>query len=188
MKLIIIFGPQAVWKMTVGHELEKITKLKLFHNHMTIDLIAPLFWYWSTSPIGTKIVKHIRTKIFKEFAQTYNEWLIFTYVRNFNKKTDRQFIRTICNIFRKNKWEVFLVELEANLDIRIKRNKTNHRLNHKPTKRNINRSEQELKESAQKYRLNSIDWEIKESNYIKIVNNKVSAKNTANTIKKLFKL
>jgi shikimate kinase len=32
MKFIIIFGPQAVGKMTVGHELEKTTKLKLFHN------------------------------------------------------------------------------------------------------------------------------------------------------------
>lgn len=38
MKLVIITGPQAVGKMTVGQELEKLTDLKLFHNHMTIDL------------------------------------------------------------------------------------------------------------------------------------------------------
>lgn len=37
MKFVLIFGPQAVGKMTVGHEIEKITDLKLFHNHMTID-------------------------------------------------------------------------------------------------------------------------------------------------------
>ncbi|GGA15578.1 hypothetical protein GCM10008018_70410 [Paenibacillus marchantiophytorum] len=36
MKLIIIFGPQAVGKMTVGHELEKVTGMTVFHNHMTI--------------------------------------------------------------------------------------------------------------------------------------------------------
>lgn len=41
MKLIIIFGPQASGKMTIGHELEKLTELKLFHNHMTIELLAP---------------------------------------------------------------------------------------------------------------------------------------------------
>lgn len=35
MKFILLFGPQAVGKMTIGHELEKITELKLFHNHMT---------------------------------------------------------------------------------------------------------------------------------------------------------
>lgn len=40
MKLVLIFGPQAVGKMTVGQELAKITGLKLFHNHMTIDLVS----------------------------------------------------------------------------------------------------------------------------------------------------
>ncbi|SFM30397.1 hypothetical protein SAMN03159341_12543 [Paenibacillus sp. 1_12] len=34
MEFILIFGPQAVGKMTVEQELEKITDLKLFHNHM----------------------------------------------------------------------------------------------------------------------------------------------------------
>lgn len=43
MKLVIIFGPHAVGKMTVGQELSKITGLKLFHNHMTIDLVANFF-------------------------------------------------------------------------------------------------------------------------------------------------
>ncbi len=43
MKLIIIFGPHAVGKMTVGQELVKITDLKLFHNHMTIDIVSDLF-------------------------------------------------------------------------------------------------------------------------------------------------
>lgn len=43
MKLIIIFGPHAVGKMTVGQELSKITDLKLFHNHMTIDLVSDMF-------------------------------------------------------------------------------------------------------------------------------------------------
>ena len=38
MKFIIITGPQAVGKMTVGQELTKITGLKLLHNHMTIIL------------------------------------------------------------------------------------------------------------------------------------------------------
>ncbi|ASI83880.1 hypothetical protein ACS94_05390 [Bacillus cereus] len=45
MKLILIFGPQAVGKMTVGQELATLTGLKLFHNHMTIDLVSPIFDY-----------------------------------------------------------------------------------------------------------------------------------------------
>ena len=37
MKLVFLFGDAAVGKMTVGQELTKITDLKLFHNHMSID-------------------------------------------------------------------------------------------------------------------------------------------------------
>ncbi len=33
MKFILLFGPQAVGKMTIGQELAKITDLKLLHNH-----------------------------------------------------------------------------------------------------------------------------------------------------------
>ena len=39
MTLIILTGPQAVGKMTVGQQLETLTDLTLFHNHMTIDLV-----------------------------------------------------------------------------------------------------------------------------------------------------
>ena len=42
MKLVIIIGPPAVGKMTIGQALEKITDLKLFHNHMSIELV--LIW------------------------------------------------------------------------------------------------------------------------------------------------
>ena len=41
--LVIIFGPPAVGKMTVGSELAKLTGLKLFHNHMTIEPLLELF-------------------------------------------------------------------------------------------------------------------------------------------------
>ena len=41
--LVIILGPHAVGKMTVGQELAKITDLRLFHNHMSIELTRKLF-------------------------------------------------------------------------------------------------------------------------------------------------
>ena len=34
--LVIILGPHAVGKMTVGQKLAEITDLRLFHNHMSI--------------------------------------------------------------------------------------------------------------------------------------------------------
>lgn len=43
--LIMITGPQAVGKMTVEQELAKLTNFKLFHNHMSIDLVNNFFSY-----------------------------------------------------------------------------------------------------------------------------------------------
>lgn len=34
MDFFMIIGPQAVGKMTVGQQIEKMTGAKLFHNHM----------------------------------------------------------------------------------------------------------------------------------------------------------
>ena len=43
MKLVLIVGDGAVGKMTVGQDLMKITDLRLFHNHMTIEPVLEIF-------------------------------------------------------------------------------------------------------------------------------------------------
>ena len=65
MKFVMIIGPQAVGKMTVGQELAKITGLKLFHNHMTIELVRLIFDYDKIA--YRKMNKLIRDEVFKEF-------------------------------------------------------------------------------------------------------------------------
>ena len=186
MKLIIIFGPQAVGKMTVGHELEKITKLKLFHNHMTIELVNPFFSY--SAKTGKRLVELFRNEIFKEVAKSNMEGLIFTFIWAFNEKDDWDYIEKICNIFESEGGEVCFVELEADIDERIKRNITPHRLEHKPTKRDTNKSEKNLKESMDKFRMNSKEGEIKKDNYIRINNTNLKPEEVANIIKQRFSL
>ena len=68
MKFVILFGPLAVGKMTVGQELEKITSLKLFHNHMTIELVLPFFD--RKSKTFRKLVDSVRIQMFKEIAKS----------------------------------------------------------------------------------------------------------------------
>ena len=46
-KFVLICGPQAVGKMTVGQELAKLTGLKFMHNHETIDLPLKFFEFKS---------------------------------------------------------------------------------------------------------------------------------------------
>ena len=186
MKLILIFGPQAVGKMTVGHELEKITSLKLFHNHMPIELVSPFFSY--STPTGKKIVRVIRNEIFTEVASSNLDGLIFTFLWYFDSKEDWDYTKKVVKIFKSKGAEIYFVELEADQEERVKRNKTEHRLEHKPTKRNIKWSENELKKSALEHRLNSKEGEIKEKNYLKINNTKLEAKTVAKMIKEKFNL
>ncbi|MCA9359473.1 AAA family ATPase [Candidatus Kaiserbacteria bacterium] len=186
MKLVIIFGPQAVGKMTIGHELEKISDLKLFHNHMTIELVQPFFNYGTTE--GKRLVKLFRNEIFKAVADSDQEGLIFTMIWSFNEKGDWDYIKEISEIFSSKGGEICFVELEADAEVRIERNKTEHRLAHKPTKRDIEWSEGELLNSLDKHRLNSKEGEIESQNYIRINNNDLSPEEVAVKIKERFNL
>jgi hypothetical protein len=186
MKLIIIFGPPAVGKMTVGHALEKITGLKLFHNHMTIDLVAPFFDYGTAT--GKRLVYLFRREIFEEVAKSDLEGLIFTYVWNFDEKADWDYVDEVCEIFESRGGTACFVELEANLEERLERNRHPHRLSHKPTKRNIEKSDRFLKESMEKHRMNSEKGEIRKENYVKINNMDLTPEEVAEKIKGKFKL
>jgi len=185
MKFVMIFGPQAVGKMTVGHELENITKLKLFHNHMTIELVAPYFGF---SDKMWELVGKFRQDIFEAAATSDMYGLIFTYVWAFDLQSDWDYVDKICKIFEDKGIEVYFVELEANLEKRIERNKTPHRLEHKPTKRDTAFSEKELVRTMDEHRLNSLEGEIKQENYIRINNTKLTAHEVAEIIKYRFSL
>ena len=184
MKFVWIIGPQAAGKMTVGQELEKITGLKLFHNHMTIDLVGHFFDYDSSS--GKRLVNLFRREIFKEAAASDLEGMIFTYVWAFNMREDWNFVKQVTDIFESMGNTVCFVELEAELDERLLRNKSSNRLEHKPSKRNIEWSEKDLLDSMEEHRLNSFEGEIKHENYFKINNTNVHAEEAAELIKKRF--
>ncbi len=119
LKCLLLFGPQAVGKMTVGQELAKITELKLFHNHMTIDLLEPLFGF---SPEMWRLTTLFREEVFKAFAQGEQYGMIFTFVWAFNQETDWEFVEKITRIFRSEGADIYFVELEANVEERLKRN------------------------------------------------------------------
>lgn len=87
MKLVFIIGNAAVGKMTVGQELMKITDLRLFHNHMTIEPVIEIFGYYDG-----KVVKRLREVVFEEFAASENAGLIFTFMWAFDMQSDRDYM------------------------------------------------------------------------------------------------
>lgn len=183
-KLILICGPQAVGKMTVGQELTKITRLKLLHNHMTIELLIKIFDHGSDS--FKRLDKLFRMEIFNEVVKNDMEGLIFTFCWCFDNKEDCEYVQEIIDIFRKKNGEIYVVELETTLEERLKRNKTSNRLENKPSKRNLEWSEKGL--LKEKHRLNSNPGEIKGKNYLKINNTNLSAEDVAKIIKEKFDL
>lgn len=179
MKFICIIGPQAVGKMTVGHALAKKTDDKLFHNHMTIDLLEPLFGF---SQATMTLSESFRKQIFEQFITSNENGLIFTFMWAFNQQSDWEFIEDIYKLFTNNHIDVYFIELEASVDTRLQRNKTEHRLHHKPTKRNIEQSEAHLIQSLKNYRLQSHPGEIPYPNYVRINNEEMDPDTVANLI------
>lgn len=186
MKFIIITRSQAVGKMTVGQELVKITNLKLLHNHMTIEVLTKIFDYSRDS--FRKLNEEFRIQIFKEFAKSDEEGIIFTTTWDFDDEEEWDRIYKYIQIFKDNNAQIYVVELEANLEERLKRNKMENRLLNKPSKRNLEWSEKDLLKSVKKYRFNSKENEIKEKNYLRIDNTNISPDIVAKMIKNKFKL
>lgn len=183
MKLVFLFGSAAVGKMTVGQELMKITDLRLFHNHMTIEPVIDIFGYFNQP-----VIEKLRDVIFHEFASSNNYGMIFTFIWAFDCEDDWKNVERIKEIFMPYNTEFYYVELTAPQDVRLKRNSTENRLKHKPSKRNIEFSDKLLIRDDEKYRCVSLDGEIKFDNYIKIDNSDLSASAVARIIKDKFKL
>ena len=60
--------------------------------------------------------------------------MIFTYIWAFDLQEDWDYIHHVENIFESKGGTVYFVELEAELDERLERNKSPNRLKHKPKK------------------------------------------------------
>ena len=146
-------GPPAAGKMTVGLELERLTGLRLFHNHMSVDIALRFLPFGS--PGFRRIVGDIRRGVFEEVAASDLPGLIFTYVWALNDPTDRAAVDNLTLIFSKQGAIVNYVELAATQEERLRRNQTPLRLAEKEPKRNLARSRELLLEADQKHQLNS---------------------------------
>jgi len=183
--LVIILGPHAVGKMTVGQELAKITDLRLFHNHMSIELTRKLF---SHSEKEWNILNGtIRQTVFELFAKGDLPGLIFTYMCAFDMQSEFDYLEGVIDLFKANGADCYVVELCADFDERLVRNKSENRLRHKESKRDLEWSEAEMRRTSEKYRLNSYEGEsLPFENYMKIDNTHLPPEEVAEMIRRNF--
>lgn len=181
MKLVILFGPPAVGKMTVGQELEKITNLTLFHNHMSLELVNQFFDFGT--PAFERLDRIIRFAIFGEIARSDLAGLIFTYVWAFDQPEDTDYIEEVAQLFVQQGADVVYVELKADLSERLKRNRDDHRLACKPSKRNVAASEESLLVWENSYRMNTLQGELGQKPLLVIDNTNMEPTDVARLIK-----
>lgn len=185
MKLVFLIGDAAVGKMTVGQELMKITGLRLFHNHMTIESVLEIF-----GQFNEQAVYRMRQVVFEEYAKTDNYGLIFTYMWAFDQQADWDYVANVCDTFKRQQadTEIFYVELVASQEVRLQRNTTENRLRNKASKRDIKSSNERLLCDDRRYRCVSNEGEVEFENYIKIDNTDLEPNAVAEMIKQRFKL
>jgi hypothetical protein len=123
-RVLLIFGPIAVGKMTVGQELARITDFHLLHAHMVIDLVTPLF------PFGTeafsRLAREIRSGFIREAAGS-GQSLILTHIWNFDDPGTAEGIAQLDAHVTECGARLYFAELQAPLSIRLERNDTPNR-------------------------------------------------------------
>ena len=183
MKLVFIIGDAAVGKMTVGQELMKITDLRLFHNHMTIEPVLEIM-----GAFDGQLIQDMRELIFRRFAASNNYGMIFTIMMAFDMQSDWEYLEHVKSIFQPYGTEFYYVELIAPQEVRLQRNKTENRLQNKPSKRDLEVSDRRLLRDDENHRCVSYPGEISFDNYLRIENADLPAATVAQMIKERFDL
>jgi hypothetical protein len=83
-------GPSVVGKMSVGQAITERTGLRLFHNHISIELALRYFDYGT--PAFHRINGEIRRRVIEEVAASDLLGLVFTFAWAFNVPEDQAFV------------------------------------------------------------------------------------------------
>jgi len=187
MNFFLITGPPAVGKMTVAKELSSRLDYKMLHNHDSIELALKFFYYGGE---GFKSINEgVRNLVFETTAKSRAlNGMIFTLVWAFDEQDDWDYVDRIKKIYSDEGWEFYIVELFSDLDTRLKRNIGPDRLAEKPSKRNIELSNKNLREINEKYQINSEGNMIKDKNYLYIDNTTLSPTKVVDQIISHFQL
>jgi chloramphenicol 3-O-phosphotransferase len=111
MNLIFLHGAPAVGKLTIARELADLTGLRLFHNHLTVDLVNAVFDFGSEPFVILR--EQIWLAVFREAAQQ-NVSLIFTFSPESSVR--ERFIQDAIETVESAGGKVIFVELTCSSD------------------------------------------------------------------------
>lgn len=112
-KLVMIYGPPAVGKLTVAQELEKLTGYKLLHNHLIANAYGPIFGYGTE--IGRRLNVTFRGEIYEAAVKSGLTGLISTF-SYYGDKKNNEFIKELIRRVGKHGGKIYFVKLFASED------------------------------------------------------------------------
>ena len=176
---VFIIGAPAAGKMTIGQELSKLTGATLFFNHQSIDFALEIY-----QDFTEEMWEFVRGMTFSFLgARARNQrYVILTDVIDFSNQYQLMYLKQIQDLLNDYHQEILFVELETSLEERLRRNRTENRLKHKPLKRHIEVSEREILETTETLQLNSQIQPNELHHYLKINNTNLSAAEVAKQI------
>jgi hypothetical protein len=80
MRLVVLYGPPGVGKLTVGGELAALTGFRLFHNHLTVNLVTSIFP--PNTPAWDRLARTLREAVFAEVAREGIDLILTRAPRN----------------------------------------------------------------------------------------------------------
>lgn len=151
-ELVVLFGPPAVGKMTVGRAVCDRSDFRLFHNHHTIEPLHEIFG--QASPAFRILNGEFRRRVIEEAAAN-DVRLVLTSVWNLAGEGDAVWFRSLVAPYVDRGLPVRFVELYADLDTRLARNDGADRLAAKPSKRDLEASTAHLREREAAFTMNT---------------------------------
>jgi len=183
--LIVVCGPQAVGKMTVAESLRDKLKYNMMMNHDSIEVSDRIFGF--ATPAQEEFNAFFREKAF-ELAVKHDVDLIFTCVCAFDVPAERERMTELPELFESAGGTFYFVELSADLETRLRRNETPHRMERKPSKRDVAWSRANLLRDAERHRLNSDEGEVWFTHHLKIDNTNLTPDEAADIVIRTFGL
>jgi hypothetical protein len=123
MQMVFLYGPPGVGKLTVSNEIARLTGFRVFHNHLTIDAVLPVFEF-GTPPFG-RLIRVMREAVLAEAAREGID-LVFTSV--YVHPQDIGYMEQMCAAVENNGGEVALVQLLCDLETLAERVEAESRL------------------------------------------------------------
>jgi len=105
MKLIFLYGLPGTGKLTIARELSQLTGYKLFHNHLTVDLLLSVFEF------GSKPFVELREKIWLSIFEEASSLPAMIFTFNPENSVRQSFIEKTIQTVESRGGEVLFIEV-----------------------------------------------------------------------------